>query len=783
MKKSLGTIRPRSLRRPSTAIALGISAAALHAAPALAQDTEEVELETLQIEGRAADVNPNAELGAPYKARTSGDVRRTRPIAETPGTITVLTESQIDDSGYTDLVRILDAQPGITVGTGENGNQFGDRYIIRGQEARSDVFVDGLRDPGMTTRESFVVDQIEITKGPNSTFAGRGSAGGAINMITKAATTDYDFFEGTVGVGTDRYVRTTLDANIAVSDDLAVRANVLYGYTQTPDRGPTHRERKGLALSATYAPTDNFDLTLDYYGLRADDTPDIGAYIDRSTSSIVEVPVYAQEEDFQKSDVDVFTARMNFGLSDNIKLVNLTRYGMSDNGYVVTGASGTTTDATDPNGSYDTITFSTHQAFQEVEYFANQLNLVVESDFLGGHNDLIIGAEYTDHGVDNGRWNITTTGDTNCLVAGRGRPGEAAEPQGGYCGLGADGAAVHNINNLLGRDITAGDISSQWQVSTISGYVMDTLDLTESLTVFGGVRLDSFDFELFVPGNDRNPESTTYAYKDSFWNAHLGVSYEIGDLGMLYASFGTAADINGGESDVGTNSGYGGLVVIDGEFRGGEVERSINWELGGKFNLFDEKLLLTAAVFQTTKSAVLEGGGRGYTPEGTGNTGKNRVKGFELGIAGNLTPEWSFQGGLTLMDAEVLESESNPDSVGATLSNFADFQASFMTRYQLTDKFALGAAVKHKSERYAGQPDTAAGFSLEDDGSFTYGQPVPAYTVVDLFAEYRFNRNLQLRVNVNNLYDTKYYLAAYRSGTFVYKGDGQQAVATITMRY
>ena len=96
----------------------------------------------------------------------------------------MLTKAQIEDSGYTDLREILDAQPGITLGTGENGNAFGDRYIIRGQEARSDVFVDGLRDPGMSIRESFAVEQVEISKGPNSSFAGRGTSGGAINSIT-----------------------------------------------------------------------------------------------------------------------------------------------------------------------------------------------------------------------------------------------------------------------------------------------------------------------------------------------------------------------------------------------------------------------------------------------------------------------------------------------------------------------------------------------------------------------------------------------------------------------
>ena len=190
-KKSSLISKPASLRmsglgKRGACVALGLTTV-LTTAPAFAQNAEpeEVELETLQIEDNAADVNPYTEKGAPYKARVSGDLRRVKPLSETPATITVLTETQLEEQGATNLRDILDNQPGVTVGTGENGNAFGDRYIIRGHEARSDVFVDGLRDPGMTSRETFAVEQIEITKGPSSSFAGRGSTGGAVNSITK----------------------------------------------------------------------------------------------------------------------------------------------------------------------------------------------------------------------------------------------------------------------------------------------------------------------------------------------------------------------------------------------------------------------------------------------------------------------------------------------------------------------------------------------------------------------------------------------------------------------
>uniref|UniRef100_UPI00248F8433 TonB-dependent receptor n=1 Tax=Azonexus hydrophilus TaxID=418702 RepID=UPI00248F8433 len=271
-RKARHVMVPASFRTNSpsytkTSIAIGISTAMLAPVSTIADEAaKETEMATVTVVERVIDHNPYAEPDAPYKARISGDERRKRPLAETPATINVLTKTQIEDSGYTDLRDILDTQPGITLGTGENGNAFGDRYIIRGQEARSDVFVDGLRDPGMSIRESFAVEQVEVSKGPSSSFAGRGTAGGAINSITKQATTDYDFTKLSVGLGTDDHQRFTLDTNYALSDTVALRANLLYSYEEVPDRNPADRERKGVALSGLFKPSENLNVLLDYYG-------------------------------------------------------------------------------------------------------------------------------------------------------------------------------------------------------------------------------------------------------------------------------------------------------------------------------------------------------------------------------------------------------------------------------------------------------------------------------------------------------------------------------------
>src|SRR5215467_5900164 len=72
----------------------------------------------------------------------------------------------------TSLRDVVRSTAGVTLGTGEGGNAFGDRFFIRGFDARNDVFVDGVRDPGVSVRENFFTEQVEILRGPGSTIDG-----------------------------------------------------------------------------------------------------------------------------------------------------------------------------------------------------------------------------------------------------------------------------------------------------------------------------------------------------------------------------------------------------------------------------------------------------------------------------------------------------------------------------------------------------------------------------------------------------------------------------------
>lgn len=778
---------PRSLRTEGgmtkTGVALGLSTAVLLPLAAMAQekaaDTPKTSLPAQTIKATAIDPNPNAQPGVPYKAKTSGDTRHTRPLAETPQTISVITKSAIDDSGLTDLKQILSAQPGITLGTGENGNAFGDRYIIRGQEARSDVFVDGLRDPGMSTRESFAIEQLEISKGPNSSFAGRGTAGGAINAVTKQATLDYDFYRTSASLGSDHHTRLTADLNKGFGDQFALRANVLYSDEDVPDRAPSNRARKGLALSGLYEASKDLSITVDYYGLRADDGyPDLGSYLAGTLPNrkpAKNVPVYAQDGDFLRSNVDTLTARIKYQMAPDTSLTSLTRYGRARNAYATTGASFGQTRYNGATGLAYTTAYldNGHARWQAVDYFAHQTNFRLDRTLGGLKHEFILSAEYTDHRVASGGYATTNSGRYNCKsTAGAGASNS-------FCLLNPDGSVVANLNSLAGRSYKTTAKTQDWRVKSLGLAAMDTVDLTDRWTVFGGLRADHYKLTLDVLSGtgvgDHGSESTLY-------NGHLGVSYKLDARSIVYASVATAEDINGGEADSGTSAGYGGYIISSARAGQAKPEKSTNFELGAKWNLLGETLLATAAAFQTTKSDVMEGaegsGATGYTPDGTFNSGKNRVRGIEFGLTGNVTEDFTVQAGVAFMKSKILESKVSQARVGKPLSNFADRTFSVQGKYQITEALSLGATIRHESSRCGGQPDTAAGYT----GNLC-SQPVPSFTVYDLFGAYRFNKKLNLRVNLLNAGDKDYYTAVYRSGAFLYKGDARALRAALEYEF
>ena len=187
MPRSRGRGRPRQSPQPDQLRAR----TALRRAARRTQPAQVAAVPFPNAGGLAADRDPYADPAAPYKAdRVQASGKFPEPLLNTPKTITVLTKEVLEDKNATTLKQASLSTAGVTLGTGEGGNAFGDRFFIRGFDARNDVFIDGIRDAGVSVRENFFTEQVEILRGPGSTFAGRGTAGGAINIVTKQATTD-----------------------------------------------------------------------------------------------------------------------------------------------------------------------------------------------------------------------------------------------------------------------------------------------------------------------------------------------------------------------------------------------------------------------------------------------------------------------------------------------------------------------------------------------------------------------------------------------------------------
>src|SRR6202166_1127114 len=235
----------------------------------------------------SADRDPYADAAAPYKVdhlQASG--KFPEPLLNTPKTVTVLSKEVLEDKNATTLKQAILSTAGVTLGTGEGGTAFGDRFFIRGFDARNDIFLDGVRDAGVSVRENFFTEQVEILRGPGSSFAGRGTTGGAINIVSKQATAEKSFYNMDTTFGTDATQRVVLDVNQVISPTLAVRAGGLFQDAGVAGRDYIKDDRDGGFVTAKWTPLDTVKLSATYIHTDIHGLPDFGVpYYRPSTSS------------------------------------------------------------------------------------------------------------------------------------------------------------------------------------------------------------------------------------------------------------------------------------------------------------------------------------------------------------------------------------------------------------------------------------------------------------------------------------------------------------------
>lgn len=685
--------------------------------------------------------NPFANPNAPYKVESSGSNKFTEPLVNTPRSITAIPKEVITDKAATTLRELVRTTPGITIGTGEGGNNFGDRIFIRGFDARNDVYVDGMRDIGVGNRETFAVEQVEIYKGPSGIVNGRGSPGGAVNIISKMPNEKNNFYNFSTTIGTDNTRRATVDVNQILSPDLTIRANGMIHRSNVAGRDVIEDDRWGGSIAAMYKPSNNFKLTIDYYHLSRDGSPDYGVPFNSTLQRpVTEAGVDRNNwygikgRDFTTTGADIVTGHLEVKLSEQVQISAKVRGGLTLTDYLVSAPES-------PNLVAGTVLANPKSRYQENEILAGQTDATFKFATLGLRHTVVAGFERTQENIYRNGYTVTYPAGTT--------------------------AATYNLLNLYNPNndkpwtgsIALGTNPAFVNVATTAAYLMDTVKIGPQLIVNGGVRFENY----LVSAKDN---TNNLSREDNLVDWHAGITYKLLPNGSLYLAYSTSSAPTGAEVDAGLGSpDYGGITAASAVL-GPERARSI--ELGTKWELFDKRVLATAALFRTDKYNARE-----QRPSSTVwvSGGEYRVQGFELGIAGNITDQWSVFGGLVIFDSEVLASV-DPARVGKRLANVAHNTFSLLSKYKLTENFTVGGQASYASEIYGGTM-----FQLSN-------AQVPEHWRFDALAEYKFNKNISAQLNVLNLTDVIYYDAIYRSATpFAHIAPGRAAYLTLNFKY
>jgi catecholate siderophore receptor len=250
----------------------------------------------------------------------------------------------------------------------------------------------------------------------------------------------------------------------------------------------------------------------------------------------------------------------------------------------------------------------------------------------------------------------------------------------------------------------------------------------------------------------------------TFLNWHLGAVYKPVSYGSFYVAFSSSSNPSGEQLD-GGGADYGAIVATNANL---DPERNYSYEIGTKWDILNERLSLTAALFRIDKTNARVAGPGGTTQV---LAGKQRVDGMEIGFSGRITPAWSVFGGLTVLDANVIKSPAAGQS-GSRMPNVAETTFSLWTTYQVTDKITIGGLAYYSGPRYGG----------------TFGATsahIPGYWRFDVMAAYKLTENVDIRLNVINLTNKLYYDAIYRStgAPFSYVGPGRSALLTTAFKF
>ncbi len=574
-----------------------------------------------------------------------------------------------------------------------------DQPTIRGNGSTAGFFVDGFRDDVQYFRDLYNVDRVEGLKGANALIFGRGVGGGVINRVSKEAEWA-PTREVTLTGGSYGSRRGAIDVGQGISGQLAARVNAMYENSDV-FRHEVSLERYGLNPTVTFAPGARTRVIASYERFSDHRTADRGVPSFQGRPADADVRTFFGDPGVSHADADVNVgvATVEHGLSPSVIVRNRTLLGHYDKFYQNVFPAAVNADETEValNGYNQGI--ERLNLFNQIELTYRLVSGSIRQTLLGGFE---VGRQVSDNFRNTGYFDGTATA-----------------------------VSVPFSAPTVSRPITfrqsATDADNHTANTTLSLYAQSQLELSPAVQLIGGARYERFDltFHNNRTGND-------LARTDNLISPRAGLVVKPVAPLSLYASYSVSYLPSSGEQ-------FTSLTATTATL---EPEKFTNYEAGLKWDVF-QSLAVTAAVYQldrtnTTASDPAD-------PSRTVQTGSQRTKGFELGATGNVTAAWQIAGGYANQDAYIT-SRTSAAAPGARVPLVPRNTVSLWNRYQIAPRFGLGAGVIYQDRMFAAIDDAVT---------------LPSFTRVDAAAYVTLTRNLRAQLNVENVFDRRYFITSH----------------------
>ena len=734
----------------SMTLTLGLCSAALSPDLLAETDPEQAQLELGATRITAEGLGATTEhTGAYTTGSMSTATRLNLSVKETPQSISVITRQQMDDFNLNTLTDVLRQTTGINVQHNDSDRV---SYSSRGYGI-TNFQIDGMLNTFgymKSDADTIIYDHIEVVRGATGLTTGAGDPSATINMVRKRPTAQWQAKTGVSAGSHDNYY-SYVDVGGPLAFDGKLRGRTVLAYRDSQsfrDNYELQREVGYGILEGDLSDDTVLAVGFDYQNKQVQGTSwgtvpywhsqGGKAGLSRSTN------MAAHWSSWPLTDKTTFaTLEHRLGGDWHIKAAYTHRQSDTD-GKVYYGGSGF------PNDDRSGMTAWASHMRGTSRMEAIDLNLAGSYQLLGREHALMMG------------YGEAAQRDSSPFMRENIPAGYYSIEDWKYMGgIAKFGDTVTGLK---------GEHSSKEQKA---GYLATRLSLTDRLHAVLGSRYGSWELKSAAPRYDDNDQLTaagkTSQTHNDMWTPYAGLLYDITPEYTVYASY---TDIFKPQSLKDANKKFLEPVV------------GSNYEVGIKGSVLQERLNLAAAYFWSTQDNVAE---RDYSVPRNPRTGEeyyksggkgNKVNGFELEASGEVMPDWNLTAGYTYTHS--VNGSGNRNNTGQPLNLLKVSSA-----YRLPGTWrnlTVGGAVNWQSDFFD--------FSNRPTGARdTDGDPITtrakitqqAYTVVNLMSRYQFDDHVSASLNVNNLFDKKYYeRVGFYNG--VYWGDPRAITLALDWR-